>query len=674
MLDKYGIPRIETQFDQVENAKTAKLYSEIIHDTLLKMLPEEFFIEKGDDLEVFDDVKKQFHDMLPLLSSSILKPGIPGIISFYLLSKYRANSFKFFFEMMSSWLVPGKRLNVQVFYAVDFTLPDISDDVYTLCEVMIHVDNAAVMDVIQRNLPIIGMEVRLGAKSAYYARRILEVKGFSLDEKTVLIQGHMAHLIQRLPQTFDNDLLTEMQHVIVICRDDFREAREAVYLSRIISVQYLFRKELRELVKTEPEKRHLCLKLFRSKQRIFDTVKPVVGILVGINFIKDKEIFEEKHLLKAVQNYVTNVEAVSGSFFVNRRGTENICTLYLEIMKSEGQVITDEEMQRVRNELPNDLKDRIEHMLHPVFMARNEEEVMRNILSLSNQIKFLRDIPQMFISFDEQDHQNLIFMVIIVRVVTPKSIPLQELLKSCEPKFSFAYDRTKIVGYLRKKYPKEADVFRVKMKKDQFLRGDNTIDLNKARELLVLSLTKSIGEIRDFNGGMITKQNELLCAVRNLVSDQNRHSDLLLENFFYSLTPIVMRTVLDPIALKHLFLMLLDMLEERFNANDYAFRVQRELDTVYVIIKSKSAAVKEILTESLNRLNLGATELATAFVTSSDTPFIGYIYRSDDPYKQEHFCQSIHYALEGIKPVYNIDDAIPPSFLNEPWGEENYVI
>ena len=117
-------------------------------------------------------------------------------------------------------------------------------------------------------------------------------------------------------------------------------------------------------------------------------------------------MFDKTHLLKAIQNYIPSAQAVENSFFANRRGSEHICTLYLELEKINGDEFTGNEIRMLRQELPNDLKDRIEHLMHPVFMTRNEEEIIRNILSLSNQIKFLRDIPQVFISFDEQTHAD----------------------------------------------------------------------------------------------------------------------------------------------------------------------------------------------------------------------------------------------------------------------------
>src|SRR5262249_49375099 len=140
----------------------------------------------------------------------------------------------------------------------------------------------------------------------------------------------------------------------------------------------------------------------------------------------------------------------------------------------------------------------------------------RNILALSKQIRYLRDIPQVIISFEEQTDRNLIFRIIYVRLLLEEKKPLG--LNDNSTFLRFMPERTKVVGYLRKKYEKEATVFRVKFAKDSFLRGDHSIDLYKARQALVNELNRLFGEFRDFNGGMIAKQNELLTEVKTYLA------------------------------------------------------------------------------------------------------------------------------------------------------------
>lgn len=659
--NKPFFPRISTEFCS-RNAQKAShqnsafhsnhaLYTDALRNILENMLPKDFFLETTEEASSLLKTKKALHELLPLLTSCVWSEK-PLKMSFFSLFKYRPNAFRFFFEMMSNWLIPGKRLNVLLIYAADFNMPELGSTVYTVCEIVIQVQNKEEYEEILQSLPIMETEVRLGIESAYYARRILEVRGLSADEKTALIQEHIARLAEKLPKDFDQDVITEMQHFLVMCKDDFKAARDCQLLSRIISIHYLFRKNLRELVKETPLQRHLSLKLVRSTIDITKKPKKVLGILVGINFLKDKELFEKKHLLNAVLACMSYVLAVENSFFANRLGQEQICTFYLEIEKEDGEIFTSKEINLLRKELPAHLKDSIEHLMHPVFMPRNEEEIMRNILALSNQIKFLRDIPQVYISFDEQTHMNLFFTVILVRVLKLNEpyVSIQDMFKEKKSFLTYVSDRAKKVGMLRKKYPKEATVFRAKMAKEQFLRKDHSINLYEARQAVVLELMRVVGDFRDFNGGIISKQKELVSTVKSLLQGKFKYDDLLLENFFYSLNPVIMRTILQPEMFKTLFTMLLEAISaSSLPADPFYFTVQHELKAVFVLVKTTLRTVKDALNKILLRHPLSSPDFANAYVQMHGSQYIGYIYCSDDKEKQEQFVnivQELHTSLK----------------------------
>lgn len=644
LLEKDYLPKIMTIYDLSHDNSNSTFYHEAVVNILKKVLPSRQFTQDKEG-KIPSELLKRFHQLLPILKFTPCE-SVPANMSFYVLSKYRTNAFKFFFDMLVNWLVPGKRLNVVMLYAADFCMPDLSPTVYTVCEMIIHIENQADLEQIQSNLPIIQSEVRLGMESSYYARRILEIKGLSGDAKAAMIQENIAYLISRRPKDFDYDVLTEMQHVMVMCRDDFKVVRECRHMSRIISTHYLFRKALRESVKKFPEKRHLSLKIFRANLHLPTGNKAVLGVLVGLNFLRDKEVFEKRHLLNAIQNFIPLVKAVEHSFFSNRRGNENICTLYLELEKSDGQNFTAEEIRTLRRELPSDLKDRIEHLMHPVFMPRNEEEIMRNILSLSNQIKYLRDIPQVFISFDEQTHSNLFFTVILVRVMRHDTHSIQELFKSSHSCLEYLHDRCKIVGFLRKKYTKEATVFRVKLPKEHYLRNDHSLNLYKARQTVVLELLRIVGDFRDFNGGMISKQNELLCALKEQLDGKYKYTELLLENFFYSLTPVIMRTLLDPEVLKTLFVMMLDAMDKDFFTDvGYFLKISTNCSFVFIMIKTEQRTIKDDINRVLNKQFFHSSELANSYVKACNIHHLGYVYRCDDSLKQMQFIQIIQNTL-----------------------------
>jgi hypothetical protein len=639
----------ESDFEDKENKQ---YYRDVILHTLKKILPSDFFEAKEHIEEIHIHQKKILDQCIPLITCSRQR-RFPGTISFFALSHVCPNSFKFFYEMISRWLIPGRRLNVVLVSASDFLLPDISDQVFTICEVMIHIESHAEFEEIQRHFPAIGAEIAVGIHSSFYAQRILEIKGLSSDEKTALIQGFIAYLVKRFSHAYDRDVFTEMQHVLVMCREEFKAARQARHLSRIIGIQYLFRKALRKEVKKNSQRRYLSLKLFRALIQTPQGSKRVLGVLVGLNLNREQELFGESHLLKAINHYIPSAHAVEQSYFINKLPSEHIYTVYIEIEKKDGSNFTHTEINKLRRELPIDLKNRIEHKLHPIFMPRNEEEVMRNLLIISNQIKYFRDIPQVFISFDEQSHFHLYFTVILARVLKPDSYPIPDLFKNANTFLEYIHDRTKIMGYIRKKYAKEATVFHLKLQKESFLRADHSIDLYKARQTVVTELSKILGEVRDYNGGMISKQREVLTEIRELLAvDSKGYNELLLENFFYSLAPVVVRSLLDPKAFKTLFLMLLEGLRE-YKQEGYYLKFYTESYNVFALLVIEDPQIKEVLQKAVSDLNIHPTELAMASLKTNGNTCIGYICCAHNPASKELLFKTLEETLQGWELCYH---------------------
>jgi hypothetical protein len=618
-----------------------------VKNALLDIWPEQIQLLEGDDLES-EDVLEQIESRLPLFQRPDLEAS-PRVLSFYLVQKHRRNAFRFFFQMVSHWLVPGKRLDAVFFNAVDFRFPDLSQDVFTLAEMIVRVECEEDLEYVRQNLPIVETDILRGASSSYYAGRILEVKGLSQDEKTTMIQEHIAALLRRQPEVFDSSLLVEMQHMLVSCSDEFKTVRETRHLCRLITLSYLFRRQLAMDIERDAQRRHLHLKILHSRLHLPEGSSTVLGIMVGLNFVKDNESLEERHILKAVQNYVPGVRAVPGSFFTKQVRGESVSTLYLEIEKVGEGEFSSAEIGRLRRALPSDLKDRIEHLMHPVFMPRNEEEVMKNILTLSSQLRYLRDIPQVFISFDQQTDSNLTFTVICARVMKKGTQSIPELFRQSSTRMGFRHDSSRKVGQIRKRYAKEASVFNVRLAKHHFLRRDNSLDLYKARQEVVDELTRGMGPFRDYNGGMISKQNELLCSVRDLLDKDLNNNEFLLENFFYSMSPVVMRTILSPQHLKELFCLQLRILEDGFfDGESYAMRTHFDADAAYAVVTAELPAIREAIAEELDKLHLDSLELATTFVNVYDTPRLGYLLRSTHPDRQAEFLAAIEAGVARV--------------------------
>ena len=84
--------------------------------------------------------------------------------------------FAFFLKWLHTGWCQGRRLNAVSLFTADFSIPAISSELFTLCEVVIHIEDPNDLEHSNANLSAIETEVRLGMESSYYARRILNLR------------------------------------------------------------------------------------------------------------------------------------------------------------------------------------------------------------------------------------------------------------------------------------------------------------------------------------------------------------------------------------------------------------------------------------------------------------------------------------------------------------------
>ena len=328
----HRFPLITTVLDSFSDNPHRLLYSGSIRNALARLLPPDFFFSDSADGKE-EEAIEELHKILPVIRWVEWGEG-PYNVSVFLLTRHRTNAVKFFYEMIHRWLLPGRRLNISSFFSTDFKLPEMTNELFTVCEMVISVNESHEMEMVRSNLPILETEISLGLVSVYHANRILEIKGLSADEKTSLIQERIASLLEKRPSDFDSDIFTQMQHFLVMCNEEFKGAREYGHMSRIIYVFYLFRKAIQQQSENVPGSRHLALKLCKTNLHLPFGIKRVLGVFIGINFLNDNEIFEERHLIKAIKAYFPNITVISDSNFVSSLREEKIQLLYLEIEKS----------------------------------------------------------------------------------------------------------------------------------------------------------------------------------------------------------------------------------------------------------------------------------------------------------------------------------------------------
>jgi len=611
-----------------------------------------------------DELVKQ----LPIISAAV-GGSDPPTLAISLLSYERVHLFKFFYDILYNWLLPYQTIGAPLLFTVDFAVPDLypprvvnshSDHAkapglddrksvhisnidrlaivqprelsrgqngdfqlegginlkLTFCEMVASFESVEAREEALKNLSYLKGQIALGAGSSLFARKLLETNGISLDQKSVTINGYVHQIIKRFPEKFDVTFFQEINYALMGMSDAFKEVRVAPHLIRLVVVSYLFKKQIEEEVAGTKDKRVLKVNLFHVKLGAKDKKKPVLAVAVGVNFLDSREFLEERHLLKAIQYYLPQARLVPGSFFTSRKEASRSQFLYLEVEKACNDAFSPADLSLLRKELPSDLNDRVEKLIPPVFMPKNEEEMMRNMLQVAAEVRHVSDLPHALVSFQEQTQEELLFDVLIAKVSGSKGRSFYDIFEEEAPMVSFKIETIKKMGVVKNRFPKEVCYLRARLPKEQFLRKDLSVDLYKARGRLVKELKLVLGNFRDLNGGMMAKEKELMQEIINLIGSEETRDDFLLENFYFSLQPIRMRTLVDP---RHMVSLYKGMTES-LRVGEVGFKILEENPLIAVL--HQEAGGKDVQ-NILNTLGFSPQECLSASLKKDNFEAVG---------------------------------------------------
>lgn len=614
--------KLQHQIPQPVQAEKLRRHLEKGERVLTKLLPEGLPSVSGEEAERF--IAKHF----PVLKWDA-PPSIPDILSIYFLCAptHEIKPDQAFLQLMRKWLLPEKELHVAGFDSVYFYKRAFSTRLFFAAEMQIVVEQDRDLSEVIDNLPLLSHELSLCLSSAQYTQLLLDTKALSLDQQSTQIQGYLRKLFARASDHFDRDLFREMSLFLAVSQPNFRQIRSPRHLTRIIASHYLMRRRLLHHLSVSPQQRHLELRCIRSKLQFPFGAKPILGIVIAIAFSGRYEMFDDKNVMDAVQAVVPDAKMVKGSYYFFRANHDPVKYLYLELEKKDRTLFQREEIAALQRGLGTNLKKRVETLIPSVFMTRNEEEVMRNIFLLSQELCSPSDIPQVMIHFEKQEAEELFFTIILVRAEKKGDQTLGKAFADCPGQFRFLADRVQRVGHVRKKISKTAYVFHLCLPKEKaILRADFSVNFYLARQKVVSILTAALGEVRDYNGGMLLKQGELLSQLKREFAGIAQDDLELLENFFFSLSPIEAQATTALSVLKTLFQLVLEAASEKLLRRDsYFHKCLRKRNRAFGILRTKDAIADGILSEEIGQLE-GSRSFIKVQVFHLGTHFRGYIY------------------------------------------------
>ena len=543
----------------------------------------------------------------------------------------------FLSEMVKRWLLPHQETTILSFEHLTFRFDLYPKLTYFFGQAKILIEHWRQIAELKDNLPFLKKEIRIALHSGRHAKLLLESKALPADQKLNLIRENFIRLMNKFPHELDESLFDSLAYLQAYTSEEFRKERSFDHLGRVLftfvnAESYLIRK-----VNAFPEKRHMKTRLLPTELSFPFGKKPVTGLTIALNLFHEYEFFEEKHVLRAIQKFLPSVRIVPGSTFRFPLNHDSIVRLYLEMEKEDGSSITLDERKFLSGHLEEELKKRIEHRVPSLFFVRNEEEIMRNILILSREIKSKDDHPQMMVSYDQHSQEDLVFTVVLLRVKKEDSPSLQELLKDKDPEIQYLPDRIQVVSYFEQVTPIEANVFRIQMTKlPVFLRMDFSVNLYLAREKVVAFLKENLGEIRDYNGGMIVKQGELLTQFKRIFQDVSVRNQEILENFFYSLNPIEAQATIPLQQLSLIFQLFIKTTEEELNREqDYILDFVQDEEVTVGIIRGRDLSFDPLVREALSNSKIKDRSLISSTMNIDGSHIFSFLYKDDEKTNHE---------------------------------------
>lgn len=677
--------RIQPNFSCPEGSATGfNYYFQGIEASINQLIEKELSV----NLDINQpDYLTQLLASLPCVTWDASKPF--GIVSLTCLAPAQNTHGlgRFICDHSSRWLLPGKQLALVHVNSLAFSLIESPDCNLFFHQLLIRVDDPLEMDIVLGNIELFSKQLKLNILTVIHARSVVMQKRLTFEEKKIIIQENLAtllgkslkeidrsafdhthrfiikmiseekvehfkeafhSLIRLKPQVFDRDLFNELQDRISNFSDEFIACRDIRHLTRMISYEHLFKKNIIYAISNQPDQRHLSFKLFQTSMMNASDHRTHLAVILAVNFLKENEVFEEKHLFKALQACNPAIIKVKDSFFENKLD-KFAKTLYMEIEKKDGLKFSSAELGMIKKNFPSEVKLRIERVYSPIFMPKNEEEVLKNILILSHELEYVHDLPQIHISFNKQTETHICFSLIVLRLLKPQSPPIKTILDNSLQGIRFENVDCKQVGVLRKKYPKEAVVCDVVLEKRHFLRKDFSLDLYQARRHVVINLEKLIGEFRDYNGGIISKQSEALSQLRKQLKEANITNDFLVENYFFSLSPSFMPSILPTITLKKQLSLILKGLENKPGHHDIFHESALVDNHLIVVLGSLNRTFPSYMDDQIERKGLASSNITYFHMVAEEIAFIGYICKIESDLDQQQFSTKIAEALENFE-------------------------
>ena len=369
--------------------------------------------------DLIPDQESSFPDeaALPLFQAKI-EGDLPSTLVFTLLCEGDPSMSHqiFLSKMIEQNLFPNETISFLSTEHYYFRLLNRKEKVYLCSKLEVLVKDSYHLGLVEKSLPTFIEEIRCGLSSREFAQYLLEIKKTRLRSNAILAYQKLVKFSKRFPRWVDHNFFQIFDKFLALASVKIYEKRSPKHLFRVVFSIYFLLKQIRRMERMEPQKRHVLIRFIPTTIVLPFRKKPVLGIVILVNFFHENEYFQEKNLKLLLSNISSNYQLVGNAFLQGFETQDSFKWHYVEIEKQDGTNFSKEERIRLKNQLKRECASRIEQMVPSICMIPNEEETMRNILFLNQELRQRNDPPIAMINFEMQTATHLCFTVILVRI------------------------------------------------------------------------------------------------------------------------------------------------------------------------------------------------------------------------------------------------------------------
>ena len=338
-----------------------------------------------------------------------------------------------------------------------------------------------------------------------------------------LIEGLIKRAEKKLPKHFDESLRRGYCRLMATKDDLFFETRSQSHIIKILLSQYFLQKKIKKaLIIEKDSQRSVIAKIFKVDSKICTSIV--------LTYDRHSEFFNKKDILKVIQDNITGIKEIPSSFYTWQSVEESYLFCYLEIQKIRGKGLTFKEIKDLQITLERQIPYAVKCFCPEIFRPYHYEEAFRQLNTLKKELSSEDDIPQLSISFKGQSSSSLEF---IVHMAYPKKKDILTKITTNLPSF--------VSFVLHTNFVNPGDQFAASIVFSVYFSIDKVvqpINLLSVRRSITVLLEDIIGPYRDFNGGLLIKQEDIFEKIKLKFSPIIANFNYFASRLFYSLKPI----------------------------------------------------------------------------------------------------------------------------------------